>query len=214
MSMKLSKAFPYPCFPSLRSQVAIPYNGENLQWYSVTKAMSNPSFQGPECSQAMKKATLKSFFGKNKTCNLIYPGKTTDAVYDKVNQPNRTISEHRIEEVGNVKKDTTRDPDVRETKEHVGKVPMLSPAPFYGKEKTSLRRAIKSEDSNEDGVEETKAIHGLPGLRQHVTSPSSGRKRQKGMAGERTSPAIESPASKKNKSMIQKDIGSFFVKRE
>jgi hypothetical protein len=39
-----------------------PYNGDDLVWHAVTKAMSNPAFQGPECSQPLQKPSMKAFF--------------------------------------------------------------------------------------------------------------------------------------------------------
>ena len=42
------------------------YDGEDLQWHAVTKAMSNPTFQGPECSAELKNPPASAFFQPRK----------------------------------------------------------------------------------------------------------------------------------------------------
>lgn len=43
-----------------------PYNGEDLQWYPVTTAMSKPDFQGPECCKPLKRQSIATFFKPKK----------------------------------------------------------------------------------------------------------------------------------------------------
>jgi len=39
-----------------------PYDGDDLRWHPVTKKMSNPAFQGPECAMQVVKPPHNSFF--------------------------------------------------------------------------------------------------------------------------------------------------------
>lgn len=67
------------------------YSGDDLKWYPVTKAMSNPSFQGPECSQPLKKPPAQAFFqprSKKTTTTTkeeMQPEKNSDAAAPVVN---------------------------------------------------------------------------------------------------------------------------------
>lgn len=55
-----------PAAASKLHSILGPYEGEDLQWHAVTKSMSNPSFQGPECSAELKKPSMSSFFSPKK----------------------------------------------------------------------------------------------------------------------------------------------------
>ncbi|EIE23986.1 DUF159-domain-containing protein [Coccomyxa subellipsoidea C-169] len=43
-----------------------PYDGDDLQWYPVTTAMSKPDFQGPECCKPLKRQSIANFFKPKK----------------------------------------------------------------------------------------------------------------------------------------------------
>ncbi|KAK9906507.1 hypothetical protein WJX75_003054 [Coccomyxa subellipsoidea] len=44
-----------------------PYNGDDLQWFPVTTAMSKPDFQGPECCKPLKRQSIATFFKPKNT---------------------------------------------------------------------------------------------------------------------------------------------------
>lgn len=50
----------------------MPYNGEDLQWFPVTPAMSKPDFMGPECCKPLKRQSIATFFKPKQTAKGDY----------------------------------------------------------------------------------------------------------------------------------------------
>lgn len=178
-------------------KVSVPYNEDDLTWYPVTKAMSNPSFQGPECSQPVRKKTLKSFFKASSVENSL---KKPEVVRSSMGR-NLAMQEH-AEDLKNDSQALNSPIETKIKKEE----PVISPEKFYESMDISMSKISERKESHIKGEGSFDLNAQYP---EDLNPWLSTRKRQRQDLEASVSPDAHGE-QKKTKASIQKSIHSFF----